>query len=50
MTNPDENKEAFYNQLANVFSGIPRTEKLLLIEDLNARIERDNDKWPLVVG
>ena len=25
MTNPDENKEAFYNQLASVFSGIPRT-------------------------
>ena len=31
MTNPDENKEAFYNQLASVLSGIPRTDKLLLI-------------------
>ena len=50
MTNPDENKEAFYNQLASVLSGIPRTDKLLLIGDFNARIGRDNDKWPLVMG
>ena len=50
MTNPDENKGAFYNQLASVLSGIPRTDKLLLIGDFNARIGRDNDKWPLVMG
>ena len=37
MTNPDENKE-IYNQLASVLSGIPRTDKLLLIGDFNARI------------
>ena len=46
MTNPDENKEAFYNQLASVLSGIPRTDKLLLIGYFNARIGKDNDKWP----
>ena len=50
MTNPDENKKAFYNQLASVLSGIPRTDKLLLIVDFNARIGRDNDKWSLVMG
>ena len=50
MTNPDENKEAFYNQLASVLSGIPRTDKLLLTGDFNARIGRDNDKGPLVMG
>ena len=50
MTNPDENKEAFYNQLASVLSGIPRADKLLLIRDFNARIGRDNDKWPLDMG
>ena len=50
MTNPDENKEAFYNQLASVLSGIPRTNKLLLIGDFNARMGRDNDMWPLVMG
>ena len=30
MTNPGENKEAFYNQLASVLSGIRHTDKLLL--------------------
>ena len=50
MTNPDENKEAFYNQLASVLNGIPRTAKLLLTGDFNARIGRENDTWPLVMG
>ena len=50
MTNPDESKEIFYNQLARVLSGIPRRYKLLLIGDFNVRIGRDNGKWPLVMG
>ena len=51
MTNPYENKEAFYSQLTRVLSSIPRTGKLLLIGDFNARIGRENDKWPsLVMG
>ena len=50
MTNSDENKEAFYNRLASVLSGIPRTGKLLLMGNFNARIGRENDKWPLVIG
>ena len=45
-----DNKEAFYNQLTSVLRGIPHTDKLLLIGDFNARIGRDNDKWPLVMG
>ncbi|KAK2167238.1 hypothetical protein NP493_295g10025 [Ridgeia piscesae] len=47
MTNLDENKEAFYNHMASVLSGIPRTDKLLRIGDFNARIGRDNDKVAL---
>ncbi|KAK2187215.1 hypothetical protein NP493_175g03012 [Ridgeia piscesae] len=50
VTNPDENKEDFYNQLASVLSSIPRTDKLLLIGNFNARIGRKNVKWPLVMG
>ena len=50
VTNPDENKEAFYNQLASVLSGISRTDKLLLIGDYIARIGRENDKCRLVMG
>ena len=33
-----------------MLSGIPRTDKQLPIGDFNARIGRDNDKWPLVMG
>ena len=33
-----------------MLSGIPRTNKLLLIRDFNTNIGRDNDKWPLVMG
>ena len=40
---------AFYNQLASVFSGMPRTDKLLLKGDFNARKGSDNDKWPMVM-
>ena len=43
-------KEAFYNQLAILLSGIPRTDKALLIGYFNARIGRENDTWPLVMG
>ena len=49
MTNPDENKEAFYNQLASVLSGIPCTDKLLLIGNFNARIGSDSNKWHLLM-
>ena len=45
MTNPEENKEAFYNQLANMLSDIPRTDKLLQLGDISAIIGRDNDEW-----
>ncbi|KAK2177495.1 hypothetical protein NP493_595g01035 [Ridgeia piscesae] len=50
MKDPDKNKEVFYNQLASVLSGIPHTDKLLLIGDFNARVGRDKDKWSLVMG
>ena len=33
-----------------MLSGNPRTNKLLLIGYFNARIGRENDKWPLVMG
>jgi hypothetical protein len=50
MTNPVENIEAFYNQLASTLRSVPHTDKLLLMGDFNARIGCDFGKWPLVLG
>ena len=46
MANPEENKEAFYIHLKDTLNNVPNTDKLLLIGDLNARIGRENDRWP----
>ena len=50
MTNPEENKETFYSQLKGTPRNISSTDKLLLIGDFNARIGRENDKWPSAMG
>ena len=49
-TKPKENKETFYGQLKGTLRNIPSTDKLLLIGDFNARIGRENDKWPSALG
>ena len=46
MANPEEDKETFYSQLKGTHIHIPSTNKLLLKRDFNARITRENDKWP----
>ena len=38
MTNPDEVKDKFYNDLDTVISAAPRTDKLILLRDFNARV------------
>ena len=50
MANPEENKDTFYSQLKSTLRNTPSTDKLLLIGDFNARIGRENDKWPLALG
>ena len=41
MTNPDEVKDKFYN-LDSVISAAPRTDKLILLGDFNARVGTDH--------
>ena len=36
MTNPDEVKDKFYNDLDDVISATPRTDKLILLSDYSA--------------
>ena len=50
MTNPDEVKDKFYNDLDDVISATPRIDKLILLGDFNARIGTDHQTWEGVIG
>ena len=50
MTNPEENKENFYNQLRDVIKNINRKDKLIIAGDFNARVGCDHESWPGVIG
>ena len=42
MTNPDEVKDKFYDDLDSVISATPQTDKLILLGDFNARVGTDH--------
>ena len=46
----DEEKEAFYQLLSHTLHATPGDDKLLLLGDFNARVERDNTAWPSAVA
>ena len=50
MTNPDEAKEAFYQQLDDVIRSVPGNEKLIILGDLNARVGTDDASWANIIG
>ena len=45
-TNPDK----FYDDLNSVISAAPRTDKLILLGDFNARVSTDHQTWEGVIG
>ena len=50
MTNPDEVKDKFYDDLDSVISAAPRTDKLILLGDFNARVNTDHQTLKRVIG
>jgi len=50
MTNPEENKEEFYNTLRETVKEVPSTDKLLIAGDFNARVGGEVETWPGVIG
>ena len=50
MTNPDEVKDKFYDDLDSVISAAPQTDKLILLGDFNARVGTDHQTWEGVIG
>ena len=50
MANPDKVKGKFYNDLDDVISATPRTDKLILLCDFNARVGTDHQTWEGFIG
>ena len=50
MTNPDEVKDKFYDDLDSVISATPWTDKLILLGDFITRVGTDHQTWEGVIG
>ena len=50
MTYPDEEKEGFYESLKATIDRVPRSDKLIVLGDFNARVGRDHETWERVIG
>lgn len=50
MTYPNEEKEAFYQELTSVICRIPKDDKLLILGDFNARVGTDWETYTGVIG
>ena len=50
LNQSDSVKEQFYHQLSQILSKIPRSDKILLLGDFNARVGTDHEGWQGVLG
>lgn len=50
MTNPDDIKEKFYQDLHSLTTAVPKSDKLILLGDFNARVGKDHETWDGVIG
>ena len=50
MTNRDESKDKFYEDLETTIARVPPAEKLIILGDFNARVGADRQKWEGVIG
>jgi hypothetical protein len=50
MTNPDDIKDKFYEELDALIAAVPQSEKLFILGDFNARVGTDYQTWEGVIG
>ena len=50
MTIPDETKDKFYDELDTLIKSVPRSDKLLVLGDFNARVGSDHIAWDGIIG
>ena len=49
-TNPEEVKDQLYEQLDGLIAAVPKSEKLVILGDFNARVGTDQHTWSGVIG
>jgi len=49
-TNPDDIKDKFYADLDATISAVPKSDKLIILGDFNARVGTDHEAWNGVIG
>ena len=50
LTNSDEAKEKFYEELRSILLKIPPNDNIFLLGDFNARVGNESTAWPKVLG
>ena len=50
MTNPERVTDQFYEQLDSLIEAVPKSEKLIILGDFNARVGTDHHTWAAVIG
>ena len=50
MTNPEDIKDKFYEELDTLISAVPQSEKLFILGDFNARVGTDHQTWEGIIG
>jgi len=49
MTNPDEVKEKFYEEIEALISSVQESDKLILLGDFNATVGQDHQVWEGII-
>ncbi|CAG9767825.1 unnamed protein product [Ceutorhynchus assimilis] len=50
LNSEQQTKETFYEQLEHVLRHIPKSHRIILLGDLNARVGKNFNIWPNVIG
>lgn len=50
MSNPEETKDKFYEDLDSLIAATPKKDKLIILGDFNARVGTDYQTWEGVIG
>ena len=50
MTNPNDTKDKFYQELDSLIISVPKGNKLVILRDINAIVGADYQPWNGVIG